>query len=220
MVHRPIAISSANCQLILDCIKEAKNCWKRNLPGLFFDYLLQPWDWSCLPSNFINSLFKLGDGALRHLPTCCFKVIFLEAGYAVNRHKYIIFLRIAIIPFIRQHHGSGCHWLWMDLASAHYANNMLTFLQQQGFIPKLHPQGCKPTMRCLALASRILAHAQKGFSRWRMEGVFNPGTKAENQEGPANSPSDDPFQQSRCNWQFALEMATGWSTVGHWPRPY
>ena len=52
-------------------------------------------------------------------------------------------------------------------------------------------------MRCLALASRILAHAQKGFSRWRMEGVFNPGTKAENQEGPANSPSEDPFQHSQ-----------------------
>ena len=52
-------------------------------------------------------------------------------------------------------------------------------------------------MRCLALAGRILAHAQKGFSRWRMEGVFNPGTKAENQEGPANSPSEDPFQHSQ-----------------------
>ena len=51
-------------------------------------------------------------------------------------------------------------------------------------------------MRCLALAGRILAHAQKGFSRWRMEGVFNPGTKAENQEGPENSCSDDPLQHS------------------------
>ena len=30
-----------------------------------------------------------------------------------------------------------------------------------------------------------------------MEGVFNPGTKAENQEGPVNSPSDDPFQHSQ-----------------------
>ena len=30
-----------------------------------------------------------------------------------------------------------------------------------------------------------------------MEGVFNPGTKAENQEGPANSRSDDLFQHSQ-----------------------
>ena len=175
-VDRPIAISSANCQLLLDCIKEAKNCWKGNLPGLFFYYLLQPWDWSCLPSNFINSLFKLGDGALRHLPTC-FKVIFLEAGYAVNCHKYIRFLRIAIIPFIRQHHGSGCYWLWMDLASAHYANNMLTFLQQQGFIPKLYSQGCKPTMRGLAPAGRILAQAQKYFLQLRREATSIPALK-------------------------------------------
>ena len=115
-------------------------------------------------SNFVNSHFKHGDGALRHLPTCCFRVVFSEAGYTVNRHKYIRFLCIAIIPFIRQHHGSGFYWLWMDLASAHYTNNMLTFLQQQGFIPKLHPQGCKPTMRCLTPAGRrSLACIQKGL---------------------------------------------------------
>ncbi len=65
-----------------------------------------------------------------------FIVILLEVDYTVNRHNYIRFLRIAVIPFIRRHHGSGCYWLWMDLASAHYTNNTLTFLQQQGFIPK------------------------------------------------------------------------------------
>ena len=94
------------------------------------------------------------------------KAVFLEAGNAVNCHKYIRFFHIPIIPiipFIRQHHGSGCHSLWMDLANTHYTNNMLTFLQQQGFTPKLYSQGCKLTMRCLALAGRNLAHAQKGF---------------------------------------------------------
>ena len=115
------------------------------------------------PIHFWEQLFKHGDGALRHLPMCCFKVVFLEAGYAVNRHHYIRFLRITIIPFICQYHCSGCYWLWMDLASAHYTNNTLTFLQQQGFFPKLYPQGCKPTMRCLAPAGRDLAHAQKSF---------------------------------------------------------
>ena len=139
MVDHPIAISSPNCRLLLDCIEEAKNCRKGNLPSLSLDSLLQQWDWSCLLSNFVNSHFKHGDGPLRHLPTCCFKVVFSEASYAVNRHKYIRFLRIAIIPFIRQHHGSGCYWLWMDLASAHYTNNTLSFLQQQGLIPKLSP---------------------------------------------------------------------------------
>ena len=31
-------------QLLSDFIEEVKDCWKGNLPGLFFDYLLQPWD--------------------------------------------------------------------------------------------------------------------------------------------------------------------------------
>ena len=158
-----IAISSANCQLLLDCIEKAWNCRKGNSPGLFLDSLLQCWNWSCLPSNFINSLFKHGDGALRHLPTCCFKVVFLEVGYAVNHHHYIRFLCVTIIPYICQYHCSGCYWLWMVLASAHYTNNTLTFLQQQGFFSKLHPQGCKPTMRCLAPAGRNWPTLKKAF---------------------------------------------------------
>ena len=55
---------------------------------------------------------------------------FSEAGYAFNHH-YIRFLRIAIIPLIHQH-GNGRYWLWMDLEGAHYANNTVTFLWQQG----------------------------------------------------------------------------------------
>ena len=156
MMDRLIAISSANCQLLLDCIEKAKNCRKGNLPGLFLDSLLQCWDWSCLPSNFINSLFKHGDGALHLLPTCCFKVVFSEAGYAVNHQKYIRFLRIAIIPFIHQHHGSGCYWLWMDLASAHYTNNTLALLQQQNICFVI-----KDANRLALISGRFLGPAQK-----------------------------------------------------------
>ncbi len=139
----------------------------------------------------------------------------------VNHHNYIRFLRIALIPFIRSHHGSGSYWVWMDLASAHYTNNTLAYLQQRGFIPKLYPQGCKPTMRCLAPAGkRFLASAQKDFLWWRMEGNFAPGTDAENQEGPANSHSNSPLQQSKYTWQCALEMAIRRSMVKHWTKPY
>ena len=65
------------------------------------------------------------------------KLSFLEAGYAVNPHNFII-LWIAVIPFIRQYRGYGRYWLQMDLASAHYANDMLVLLQQQivCFVPK------------------------------------------------------------------------------------
>ena len=171
-----------------------KDCRKGNLPALFLDSLLQRWDWSRLPSNFVNSLFKHGDKALSHLPMWRFRVVLSEVGNAVNHHNYITVLRIAVIPFIRRHQGSGCYLLWMDLESARYTNNTLTFLQQQGFIPKLYPQGCKPTMCCLAPAGRrFLAYAQKGYLWWKMGGNFNPGTEAENQEGPANNHSDDPL---------------------------
>ena len=94
----------------------------------------------------------------------CFKVILSEADYTENRHDYIRSLCNDVIPFIHRHHRSGCYWLWMDLASAYYTNNTLTFPQQLGFIPKLHPQRCKPTMHCLGPTSRrFLAYAQKGF---------------------------------------------------------
>ncbi len=220
MVDCLIAISSVNCQLLLDCIEKTRNCRKGNLPGLFFDSLLQCWDRGCLPSNFINSLFKHGDGALRHLPTCCFKIVLLEVGYAVNRHHYIRFLRITIIPFICQYHCSGYYWLWMVLASAHYTNNTLTFLLQQGFFSKLHPQGCKPTMCCFAPAGRNLARAQTGFLWWRLGGNFNPGTKAENQEGPANSRSDDPHKHSQgATGSLRLKWLLGRLPLDIEPRP-
>ncbi len=76
----------------------------------------------------------------------CFKVVLSEVDYAVNDH-YIRFLCIADIPFVRRHYGSGCYWLWMDLANAYYTNNMLTILQQQGFIPKDANPQCVALLR-------------------------------------------------------------------------
>ena len=78
------------------------------------------------------------------------KLSFLEVGYAVNRHNYIRFLRIAIIPFIRQHHGNGRYWLWMHLESAHYTNDTLTSPLATKHL--LRPQRCKCTIHRLALA--------------------------------------------------------------------
>ena len=139
MVDRLIAISSVNCQLLLDGIEKARNCRKGNLPGLFFDSLLQCWDRGCLPSNFVNSLFQHGDGALRHLPTCCFKIVFLEADYAVNCHKYIKFFCTAIIPLsisIMAVGVIGYGWTWQVPTTPMHAD----------FPPatRLHPQASSP----------------------------------------------------------------------------
>ena len=63
---------------------------------------------------------------------------FVEGGYAINRHDYIRILRQTVVPFIQENHGDGRYWFWMDLASAHYANDTLDFLREENirFIPK------------------------------------------------------------------------------------
>ena len=60
-----------------------------------------------------------------------------EGGYAVNSAVYVGILRRTVVPFIRANHGNR-YWFWMDLASAHYANATLAFLQQEKirFVPK------------------------------------------------------------------------------------
>ena len=77
------------------------------------------------------------------------KLSFLEAGYAVNHHNYVRFLSTTIIPLIRQHHGNGHYWLWIVLESAHYANDTLAFLRQQGtcFILKDANSPCVASLR-------------------------------------------------------------------------
>ena len=51
-------------------------------------------------------------------------------------------------------------------------------------------------MCCLAPPSgKSLARTKKG---WRMGRDYNPGAEAENQEGPANSPSNDPLPLQHC----------------------
>ena len=62
---------------------------------------------------------------------------FVESGYAVNRHVYINMLRKTVVPFIRQHHANQRYWFWMDLASAHFANDTLALLRQEfGLCPR------------------------------------------------------------------------------------
>ena len=70
-------------------------------------------------------------------------------------------------------------------------------------------------MHCLAPASRNLAHTlKKAF----YDG--GTGTKAENQEGPANSPSDDPFQHSQgAIGSLHLRWVLGGLLLGIEPRP-
>ena len=74
---------------------------------------------------------------------------FVEGGYAINRHAYIQILRSTVVPFIRRHHSNGRYYFWMDLASAHYANDTLAFLRQEGirFVPKHANPPCVASLR-------------------------------------------------------------------------
>ena len=115
-VDYPIAISSTNNQSLLDSVEEAKDCWKENFLGLILDSQLQHQDLSCLPSFIVDNLFE--HGAVCYLSKWQFKVSklsFLQGGYAVNRHNFIRFLCIAVIPFICQHLIMGVNgygWTW------------------------------------------------------------------------------------------------------------
>ena len=109
--------------------------------------------------------------------------------------QFIIrFFRIAITPFIHQHHGNGCYWLWMDLESAHYTNDTLTFLWQQGtcFILKDAHSPCLASVRPVEDLWPALKKAYDGG----LEATSIPLLK-QNQEGPTNSRSDDPLQYSQ-----------------------
>ena len=111
MVDCPIAISSANSQLLLDSVEEAKNCWKGNLPGLFLILCLSTRiEVASHPSSQTTFLSMV----MVHCAICqpgISKLSFLEAGYTVNHYNFISFLCMAVIPFILQHHSYGRYWL-------------------------------------------------------------------------------------------------------------
>ena len=50
---------------------------------------------------------------------------------------------------ITQHHPNGRYYLWMDLASSHFANNTLDLLRQEGirFVPKEDNPPCVAFLR-------------------------------------------------------------------------
>ena len=149
------------------------------------------------------------------------KLSFLEVGYAVNHYNYIRFLCIAIIPFIRQHHGNGHYWLWIDLESAHYANKTLTVLWQQGTCFALKDAN-SPCIALLRLVEDCWSSLKKA--------IYNEGGEAQSQHWSGeskNRPGKFPFQlsftsstRSRSNWQFAFKMAIGRSPVRHWTTPH
>ena len=138
----------------------------------------------------------------------------MEAGYAVNRHNYIRFLCIPAIPVIRvicQYHSNGHYWLWMYLASAHYANDTLTFLRQQSicFVPKNANPPCVASLRSV-----------EDF--WLKKAFYNGGWEATSIPAQKQKIKKNALQIplltilfNTVKEQLALEICIGWSTVRH-----
>jgi hypothetical protein len=64
---------------------------------------------------------------------------FVPSGLAVNQHIYLEeCIKKRLIPFIEEHHLDDQYLFWPDLASAHYANSVISFLNEKSinFVPK------------------------------------------------------------------------------------
>ena len=67
------------------------------------------------------------------------KLMFFESGQAMNKQAYIGCHRKRLIPFIAKHYKNEEFLFWPDLASLHYANEVISFLNANSikYLPKV-----------------------------------------------------------------------------------
>lgn len=67
------------------------------------------------------------------------KPFFAKSKQAVNKDVYMSNLRKRLVPFINEHHKNGQYLFWPDLASSHYANDVIAFLETENinYVPKV-----------------------------------------------------------------------------------
>jgi transposase len=75
--------------------------------------------------------------------------IIRKSGLAVNQKVYLDFIKRGVIPFIKKHHSDGNYKFWPDLASSHYANSVVSYLNDQNikFVPKHENPANVPEVR-------------------------------------------------------------------------
>lgn len=66
------------------------------------------------------------------------KPFMFKSGMAINKQQYLKFLRMRLVPFINEHHKNGEYLFWPDLASSHYAQDVIDFLDASkiNYVPK------------------------------------------------------------------------------------
>ena len=56
--------------------------------------------------------------------------MFRDSGSsAANQYAYLDSIKKRLLPLIHEHHSDGEYVFWPDLASAHYANNVITYFE-------------------------------------------------------------------------------------------
>ena len=75
--------------------------------------------------------------------------IIRKSGLAVNQTVYLEFIQRGVIPFIKKHHSDGKYKFWPDLASSHYANSVVNYLNDQNikFVAKHENPANVPEVR-------------------------------------------------------------------------
>ena len=87
---------------------------------------------------------------------------------AVNKTVYKGFIKDGVLPFINQHHSDGNYKFWPDLASSHYATEVVEYYRAQKikFVEKCENYANLPEVRAI-----------EDFLK---EKVYENGWKAEN----------------------------------------
>ena len=77
------------------------------------------------------------------------KPMFFESGQAINKQTYIGCLRKRLILFIDEHYKNEEYLFWPDLASSHYANEVVSFLDANNikYMPKVKNPSNVPEAR-------------------------------------------------------------------------
>lgn len=98
--------------------------------------------------NFYSSHVKETPASVKYRPTAkfeqkilvwlCFsdkgvsKAYFVPSGLAINQNTYLEqCIKKRLIPFIQEHHSDGQYLFWPDLASAHYAKTVISYLDEK-----------------------------------------------------------------------------------------
>ena len=97
--------------------------------------------------------------------------IFRQSSMAVNKTVYKGFIKDGVLPFINKHHSDGNYKFWPDLASSHYATEVVEYYRAQKikFVEKCENPANVPEVRAIEDFWSIL----KGK-------VYENGWKAEN----------------------------------------